>query len=250
VEGCGELGELEKFYGASYFSGEENTVFGYRDYRADRQLHLRNSHALLAVIERSFKGSGHRLLELGCAYGFLLEAARSRGWAPCGVDISAEAIWYAREELGLTVYQGEIDNCGFVPESFDAVCMIGTIEHMTDPVKALRSTARLLKMDGLLLITTIDVEGVFGYFSWKPPEHLFYFSSRSLFHLLGKAGFSIQLKRTYWKYYCISDLAIRLWGFWGLPGARRYARALERFKMDRLWVKIPTNEILVLARRG
>lgn len=248
VDGCTELAGFEKFYGNAYFSGRGNAVCGYRDYVGERPLHLRNAEALLSFVERRLKGSGRRLLDVGCAHGFLLDAARARGWEVCGVDISEEAVRYARQQLGLSVFLGRVDQCDLPLESFDVICMIGTVEHLADPMKALRSVARLLKREGLLLIATLDVEGRLGYFSWKPPEHLFYFSARSLSRLLGAAGFTVELRRTYWKYFSAADLATRLWGYLSLPRPARVAGVFEGLGLGRAWVKIPTNEMLVLAR--
>lgn len=250
VDGSSGLEGLEEFYGEAYFSGSENAVSGFRDYVADRALHLRNAHDILAALERHVPSArGRRLLDVGCAHGFLLQAAQARSWQPWGVDISPAAVEYARRELGLMVHRGGVEDCPFPAESFDAACMIGTIEHMTDPVKTLRGTARLLKPGGFLLITTMDVEGRLGYFSWKPPEHLFYFSSRSLAHCLDRAGFASESSRTYWKRYSIADLATRLWGFWHLPQAGRVGRLLEALLLHRARIKIPTNEVLVVARK-
>lgn len=248
VDGCTALTGLEEFYGSAYFSGRENAVCGYRDYVGERRLHLRNAKVLLSFVERRFKGPDRRLLDVGCAHGFLLDAARARGWEVCGVDISAEAVRYARQQLGLSVFLGRVDQCDLPPESFDVICMIGTVEHLADPMKALRSVARLLKRNGLLLITTLDIEGRLGYFSWKPPEHLFYFSARSLSRLLGAAGFTVELRRTQWRYFSVADLTTRLWGFFSLPRAARCVGVLEGLGVGRAWVKIPTNEMVVLAR--
>ena len=41
-----------------------------------------------------------RLLDLGCWVGFLMSEATQRGWTPTGVEPSAWASTYAREELG------------------------------------------------------------------------------------------------------------------------------------------------------
>jgi len=249
VDGARDLQDLDHFYGATYFRGDDNAVYGYRDYTADPSIHLKNSEALLSVIEGAATLPGRVLLDVGCAHGFFLRAARARGWEPHGVDISADAVEYARRDLGLAVTRGNIDDSPLAPSSVDVVTLIGTIEHLTDPMRTLRSAARLLRSGGVLAVTTPDIEGRLGYFSWKPPEHLFYFSARTLSRLLDEAGFAVERRRIEWKHYGIADLGQRLWGYWGLPHASRCARALERLGLGRISVKIPTNEMLVIARR-
>ena len=61
------------------------------------------------------------LFELGAAGGFLLEAARGRGWRAAGVEVSPVAARYAREELGLDVYEGQLADSPYGPASFDVV---------------------------------------------------------------------------------------------------------------------------------
>lgn len=250
VDGAHELAWLEKFYGPAYFRSDGDTVCGYRDYLWDRPLHLTNAGTLLETIEGATRGPGRRLLDIGCAYGFLLEAAGARGWSASGVEIAAEASQFARDRLGLDVYAGNLEDAPFEPETFDVVCMIGTIEHMTDPMQSVRVASRLLKKGGLLVVTTIDVEGRLGYFSWKPPEHLFYFSFRTLSNLLQKAGFSVEFRRTYWVSYRLSDVAFRLLTYWGLASTMRVVRMLEALNLHRVPMRIPTNEILVISRKA
>lgn len=247
VEGAAAMG-LKDFYGEDYFSSSGESVCGYRDYIGNQELHGRNADALLDEVERLMPRRG-ALLDVGCAHGFLIEAAQARGWTSVGVDIASSAIQYARDQLGQTAVEGELGSCDFPPGSFNAVCMIGSIEHLTDPMRALASAERLLARGGVLVVTTIDVEGRLGYWRWKPPEHLFYFSFQTLSRLIVRAGLVVESKRTHWSRYRVSDLAERLWGYWDPPQAARVGQMLETVGADRLVIRIPTNEILVAARK-
>ena len=165
------------------------------------------------------------------------------------MDISAEAVRYAREKLGLDVVHGDLARASFTEGAFDAVTMVGTIEHMPDPLATLRGAARLLKPGGYLAVTTLDIEGVFRQWEWKPPEHIFYFSFRSLSRVLEAAGFQVLRRRCYWAWYGVGDLVARLLRHWQLPGAGFVMRATERAGLVDFAIRIPTNEILVLARK-
>ena len=120
--------QLRQLYAGTYFAGDE-----YRDYIADRP-----------VIERQFKLRLRRLLrfvpdahkkslfEIGCAYGFFLSIAKNTFHSAEGIDISNEAIKYARQVLGLNARSSE-----FLAHEFDmapdVVCMWDTIEHLCRP---------------------------------------------------------------------------------------------------------------------
>ena len=242
-----EIAPPEDLYGPAYFRSDGASPLGYQDYLAHERLHLRNARPILRMLEHVT--GGRRLVDVGCAHGFFLAAARERGWVGCGADISADAVRYAQEKLGLDVVHGDLSRANFAAGTFDVAAMIGTIEHMPDPLTTLRSAARLLKPDGHLLITTLDIEGVFRQWEWKPPEHIFYFSFRSLSRVLEAAGFQVLSRRCYWAWYGAGDLVARLLRHWGLPGTGLVIEASERAGLAGLALRIPTNEMLVLARK-
>jgi SAM-dependent methyltransferase len=242
-----EIAPPEDLYGSRYFRTEGGSPLGYQDYLAHEKLHWRNARPILRRLEQATEG--RRLVDVGCAHGFLLAAARERGWTGSGVDISGDAVRYAREKLGLDVVHGDLASAGFGEGTFDAAAMVGTIEHMPDPLATLRSAARLLKPGGYLVITTLDIEGVFRQWEWKPPEHIFYFSFRTLSLVLDAAGFQVLSRKSYWAWYGAGDLMTRLLRHWRLPGAGAVTRTVERTGFGGLALRIPTNEMLVLARK-
>src|SRR5436305_15346738 len=54
---------------------------------------LRKAHEELRVAEQLT--AGRRLLDVGCSYGFFLDAARHLGWDVTGIQFSASAASYA-----------------------------------------------------------------------------------------------------------------------------------------------------------
>lgn len=143
VEGAARLGRTRDLYSSSYFKRENPHRYGYEDYVADRPIHWRNAQDILGRLERCVARSARRLLDVGCAHGFFLEAARERGWTTFGVDVSPDAVEYARFKLGLTVTEGEVEDCGLAPGSLDVVSLIGSIEHLADPMKTVRAGTRI-----------------------------------------------------------------------------------------------------------
>jgi SAM-dependent methyltransferase len=61
-------------------------------------------------------------------------------------------------------------------ESFDAVCMFQVLEHLPDPVAALKSARRLLSSHGVLILGVPDSEGPSRHFPSAltniPPHHV------------------------------------------------------------------------------
>jgi SAM-dependent methyltransferase len=97
-----------------------------------------------------------RLLEVGCGHGLLLDEARRRGYDVEGLELSAEAARYARDTLGLPVREMALEDTVLDGERYDAILMIGVLEHLDDPVTVLERLCALLAPGGALLIVTPD----------------------------------------------------------------------------------------------
>ena len=182
--------DTESYYGGT--AEFENVVVGYADYLALRD-HL---HFVVNELMRPLKGLTPGLsLDIGCSMGLVMDEFRQHGWTPHGVDVSSYATEYARTELGLNAFTGTIDQVDLPPESVDLATMLLTIEHIPDPKSALRSVRQLLKPGGVLIVATHDVEGVWPklvgprWRHYNMPEHIYYFSRRTLTQMLSEVGF-------------------------------------------------------------
>src|SRR5262249_20591793 len=113
---------------------------------------IANAGDLLDLLPR-----GGRLLEIGCACGFLLVAARDRGFAVTGVEMSKWASEHARSQYGLDVRCARLEDLALPADGFDVAVMADVIEHLTEPRRTLAEVRRLLKPGGRLLLLTPDV---------------------------------------------------------------------------------------------
>lgn len=239
---------LKKFYSSDYFFRSSKDGIGYRNYLQDENVHRLNSCFLLDKIEK-IKNIGS-LLDIGCGYGFFLDEAKKRGWNAFGIDISEQACEYAKKELRLNVFNCNLSDCRFNNDYFDVITLLGTFEHLANPLDELKQINRILKKDGILLLATLNIGGIVRYFKlfqYKPPEHLFYFSKETIQKFLIRTGFYIEKIDTYYKYFSLYDLVRRTEEFFG--NLLFIGSLLNKIKMPHLIIKIPTNEMLVLARK-
>ncbi len=138
-----------------------------------------------------------KLLEVGSYCGFFLETARKHGIRVEGVEPSAWASRYAREELKLNVHQGTLEQIQPTLErSYDTVAMWDVLEHLSDPLVVLANANVILKENGYLLLSTLDVDNWFpklagSRWPWLMDMHVFYFRTPALKSLLRKAGFEV-----------------------------------------------------------
>jgi len=137
-----------------------------------------------------------RVLDVGCATGYFLEAAIERGWDAYGIEINPYAVERAHEHLGERVVRGTIEDALFEPSFFDAITMSDVLEHVRGPLATLARVRELLRPGGVVAITTPNIASITARLlrsRWPhvKAEHQFYFSPRSLTHLLDMAGFRL-----------------------------------------------------------
>lgn len=184
---------MKDLYGESYFQGGHGGGVGYEDY-------LTNGHwfsyqvydEIRPKLVEAFPNRGS-FLDVGCAAGFLVEAAERDGWKAIGIDI-ASAMVKAGRAKGLDLRIGALEEGGFQDSTFDVVSVIHTLEHLASP-KALMSEVRRVSTPRAMLVIEVPNIRSVGYIvrrkewsQFKPPEHLNYFSRRSLSELLRGTG--------------------------------------------------------------
>lgn len=136
-----------------------------------------------------------RMLDVGCALGMFLAAARDRGWTPVGLELNQRGYDHATTELGLEVQQKLLENCGFEEGSFDAITLWGVIEHFKQPREELERVWRLLAPGGILLTFCPNVASLICRVvhhraaTFDGQVHCGYFTPETLEALLRRTGF-------------------------------------------------------------
>ena len=155
------------------------------------------------------------MLDIGCGAGDFLVVARDEGFDGSGLEISAAAGALAKEFHQLDVQVGDYrsnQQFGY----YEAVTMIGVLEHVLDPLDLVQHAGRLLTPGGVLLIYT-PVWGVYDRMtSWVArvsnsrwsqfidrrinAAHLQIFPQETLRVLLEAQGLSVQESRRVCEY--------------------------------------------------
>lgn len=163
-------------------------------YVAEEQGRRISAKIILKKISR-YKRKG-RILDIGCATGFLLDEARKQGWETYGVELSRWTAHYARERFNLNVFEGILKKARFPSSYFDAILLIDSIEHLIDPKDTLQEVRRILNPEGVLAVSTPDIDSFMSRFLkarwWGIKQsHLYYFSRKTLSQLLDVTGFKV-----------------------------------------------------------
>src|ERR1043165_8143532 len=94
---------------------------------------------------------GVEILEVGSFTGAFLKAAAGSGWNATGMDIGTETLAFMRK-AGLRVLRGDICECQFAANTWDAIFIWNTFDQLADPHKALDRIVECLKPGGLLVL--------------------------------------------------------------------------------------------------
>jgi len=186
---------LQELYGEGYFHGA-NSGFAHEGYA---RVHATWQHWMPWL--RQEAGEGARWLDLGCAYGFLVEEARAAGFRAVGLDASHYALTQTREHARAaagSVLQGHAEALPFADESFDVVSAFDLLEHVPAPERLVREAARVLRPGGLFVAATPDPL----VFDRDEPTHVSERVPSWWVRELERAGFAVTLRFFQAEYNC------------------------------------------------
>ena len=216
-------------YTASYFFDEYKSQYGktyLEDFENIKRLGLERMKHINAVYDEIFQteevnifDTEKKLLDIGCAYGPFLEAAKLSLWQPIGTDICREAVEYVNNTLHIPafvsafpampdsfnyIYKKQLTGTGYDTriepiknESFMAVTMWYVIEHFQDLDAVLQKVASLLVPGGIFAFSTPNLSGITGkqslyeFASKSPIDHYSIWDSNEVVKVLEKYNFKV-----------------------------------------------------------
>lgn len=142
--------------------------------------------------ERLSKG---KLLDVGCGVGHVCSFFANLGCTVAGVDISSEAIAFARrrEPRGIFEEAKESGALPFSDNAYDLVTCLGVLEHIPHPETILRELRRVCRPDGNCVLVVPNTSSPYFWFGGgtgqieENPRTLAGWKS-----LLGKNGWRIE----------------------------------------------------------
>jgi 2-polyprenyl-3-methyl-5-hydroxy-6-metoxy-1,4-benzoquinol methylase len=194
--------ELQKLY--SFEAGYQTNFADAAS--SEVQFHTKVARLSYAALSR-YRSSG-KLLDVGCSAGFFLREAQAHGWEAHGLEYSPDTAEIAAQHPGLHIQSGTLEAAPYEAKSFDVVTLWDVIEHVPDPLQTMHNVHRILHEDGLVALSTPNIDGLFPQLSYRvakrleywphpePPHHLSQFSGQTLGLLLARAGFEIVATET------------------------------------------------------
>ncbi len=164
--------------------------------------------SLLGSVENS------KILDVGCAAGYLGEKIKRPNNEVIGVDISRSAVNEAKKKIDQAFTADLLkDPLPFEDGYFDQVILAEVIEHLFYPEKALKKIGRVMKKEGRLVITTPNflvisnrLKMLGGHFCYTEEGflergHIHFFTYSELVKILEENGFGIEKEDhlAYWR---------------------------------------------------
>lgn len=159
---------------------------------------------ILKIVRPYLQG---KVLDVGCGDGFFINGISAlANIENCfGIDISRVAIGFAKRKYPRISYQvAAATAIPFKSKIFDSITVIEVVEHVFDIETLFIELNRVLKMAGVLVITTTDfnllkkvlVSTIFWEKYFYPTNpHIRFFSKRSLTDVLTRSGFKVIVHR-------------------------------------------------------
>ena len=150
---------------------------------------------ILKKIELFFEPA--RLLDIGCAVGQFLMIAKNRGWKVSGLEYSQTGYEYCKNKLGLNVFCKPAKEIGIEENSFEAISLLGVLEHVTDPLGVLSEYKHLLTDNGVIAVVVPNVYSIANMIlrekstTFDGRNHLLYFSEKTLKNLFKNIGMEV-----------------------------------------------------------
>lgn len=195
--------DIARMYTREYF--EKDFRCGHTGSYFDEatRYNLENDPLLQRIVR--MKSPPAQFLEIGCAGGAFLTAAQSKGYVVTGIEFSDQAAQFAREHYRLNVFTGEITTAKLADNTFDIVFMGDVLEHILNPVPALKEIHRVLRPGGMIAIVcpsqTNTLYSRLGFIFYGllgrratvqlPPYHSFEYRPASIVRLLERCGFHL-----------------------------------------------------------
>jgi SAM-dependent methyltransferase len=195
--------DLARMYTREYFENDFRCGHTGSYFDEATRRNLQNNPLLERIV--GMKPPKARFLEVGCAGGAFLAAARSNGYEVKGIEFSDQAARFARENYGLDVIVGDISSARLPAETFDIVFLGDVLEHLLDPVASLVEIHRILRPGGLIVVVcpsqTNTIFSRTGFMVYRllgrrtsvqlPPYHVFEYRPKSIARMFEQCGYRI-----------------------------------------------------------
>lgn len=185
--------QLARAYDDSYYgSGDEKFKEGLIEKMLD-YFRMKRAKTIANLI-----GKKGKVLDIGCGNGKFLSFVKQQGEIEIfGIEMEGNSAKRAEKIPGIHLKKGFLEKTDFEKESLDAVTLFHVFEHLSEPRQTLEIISRILKKNGILMISFPNIDSfqsrIFKgkWLHLDPPRHLFFFSPEDFKKEMKNFGFEV-----------------------------------------------------------
>ncbi len=142
-----------------------------------------------------------RVLDVGAGQGENMAYMLARGVDAFGIEPNVRSVEVCHVR-GLPVVCGDLETVELEQASFDVVVLDQVLEHLIDPVGALKLAVVALRSGGRLVLTTPNADSLYArtfgdeWAHWHVPYHVYLYRKKDIRPLFEAAGLVPQRVRT------------------------------------------------------
>jgi SAM-dependent methyltransferase len=193
---------------------------------------------------------GLSVVDIACGAGYGTAALAAAGASSVvGFDISSEAVEHARGKYGIDARVGRCEAIPLPSKSIDVVVSFETIEHVAVPGEFITECARVLKPDGLLIISSPNRAVFPGGYS-DDPFHVSEMNMEEFSAVVATRFPALQLfsqRPVYAPWWSFRSITAPEAAWFRLPGPNRVRRLIQSLVCPHL--ANPLDEQRALAAR-
>jgi len=197
---------MNPVYSDSYLNEYYNnyTADEYSQKVVDEQHFTANDY--LKLCEKHLGRTG-RMLDYGCGNGEHSNVGMQRGWDVTGYDVDCEVAKAIGSKFNFNYLCGSFEAIDWNNQRFDLVYANQVVEHLKNPIKALKLVHNIIKDDGLFLVAVPNIHSLshrIKFFMEKlgfrkdkigkyydADHHVFYYDKKSIANMLTLTGFDV-----------------------------------------------------------
>lgn len=150
---------------------------------------------------REFNTPGARILDIGCGNGIISRYLGSKGYSVLGIDVDRKAVEYANSHNNfpnVVFKEKNVEELTIEAVEYDAIICSEVLEHLEHPSKLLQVLSRILKREGIIVVTVPNGNGPRELLVTRPVIHfrhkngLIWKAISSIKRRLGYTGQTIQ----------------------------------------------------------
>ena len=204
------------------------------------------------TLERRQDGQGQRFLDIGCAGGASLVAAKACGFDPVGVEPSRWMADYGRRTYGVDIRDGILQPGMFPEGTFDVITLWDVLEHNPEPKALLDMIRQLLRPNGLFVLSYPDFRSAIGRIlgdRWPfwLSVHILYYDRSTIARQLATCGFRIERYIPYWPTLEFGYIVERATPY--MPFLKPLHGVISALGLSRVPLSYNVGQTIVLAKK-